>query len=149
MGRRRCPTGSGGEGLRGGIEEFRRDGFRGGALTALAGGGGQILAGVLFVSGAATPVAAMTATGVMVVALTVKARNGLWVQHDGIEYPLMLVVTAIALGCTGPGAYSLDALAGIDALPVWTGLAAATAGVLAALTVRLVLRTPTTSDQRP
>lgn len=36
----------GGKGLEGGTEEFRADGFRGGALTALAAGGGQIGSGL-------------------------------------------------------------------------------------------------------
>jgi putative oxidoreductase len=138
----------GGDGLDGGIEEFRRDGFRGGALTALAAGGGQVLAGVLFALGAITPVAAATATGVMVVALTVKAGNGLWVQHDGIEYPLMLVATAAALGLTGPGSYSIDALLGIHTPPFWIGLAAAGAGIIGGLAVRSALHRPTTSSNQ-
>jgi len=61
----------GGHGLDGGIEEFRRDGFRGGALTALAAGGGQIGGGTFLALGLLTPLAAMTVVGVMVVAVTV------------------------------------------------------------------------------
>lgn len=132
----------GGEGLDGGSREFAADGFRGGRLTALAAGGGQILAGLLFTFGALTPVAAATASGVMVVALTVKAAKGLWVQHDGIEYPLVLVVASIALGLTGPGAWSADALLGLADLPVWIGLSAGAAGVAGGTLVRLVLHRP-------
>ncbi|MFD7999627.1 DoxX family protein [Streptomyces mirabilis] len=66
----------GGEGLAGGGQEFRDDGFRGGVLTALAAGGGQIVGGLLFELGALTPLAAATAIGVMMVAVTVKWRNG-------------------------------------------------------------------------
>ncbi|MFE3905947.1 DoxX family membrane protein, partial [Streptomyces sp. NPDC059153] len=69
----------GGEGLAGGSEEFRRDGFRGGRLTALAAGGGQVGAGLFLAAGLLTPAAAMAAAGVMTVATTVKWRNGLWV----------------------------------------------------------------------
>ncbi|MBO3663147.1 MFS transporter [Microbacterium stercoris] len=132
----------GGEGLDGGSREFADDGFRGGRLTALAAGGGQILAGVLFLFGALTPVAAATATGVMAVALTVKATKGLWVQHDGIEYPLVLVILSIALGLTGPGAWSVDALLGLTGLPGWVGLAAAALGLGGAAAVRLLLHRP-------
>jgi uncharacterized membrane protein YphA (DoxX/SURF4 family) len=78
----------GGRGLAGGAEEFRRDGFRGGRLTAVAAGAGQIGSGLLLAAGILTPMAALAAMGVMTVAITVKRRNGLWVQNDGYEYPL-------------------------------------------------------------
>ncbi|SPE99572.1 DoxX [Streptomyces sp. MA5143a] len=45
----------GGNGLAGGTEEFRRDGFRGGTLTALAAGGGQLGAGLFLAAGLLTP----------------------------------------------------------------------------------------------
>jgi uncharacterized membrane protein YphA (DoxX/SURF4 family) len=45
----------GGDGLSGGAEEFRHDGFRGGRLTALAAGGGQIGSGACLIVGALTP----------------------------------------------------------------------------------------------
>ena len=46
--------------------------------------------------------------GVMTVAGTVKWRNGLWVQNDGYEYPLVLVAAAAVLVLTGPGRWSAD-----------------------------------------
>ncbi|MFJ3403839.1 DoxX family protein [Promicromonospora sp. NPDC090134] len=135
----------GGHGLRGGIEEFRSDGFRGGAITALAAGLGQLGSGLFLAAGLATPAAAMAAIGVMTVAATVKARNGLWVQHDGYEFPLVLITIASALAFTGAGAYSVDALLGLDHLVPWFGLGAVTLGVGAGLTARLVLHTPNPS----
>src|SRR5882757_5603792 len=103
----------GGHGLEGGVEEFRRDGFRGGRLTAIAAGGGQIAAGLLIVTGALTPLAAATAIGVMSVAITVKWDKGLWVQNDGYEYPLVLAAAPAALTLTGPGRWSVDQVLGI------------------------------------
>ncbi|MEU2130387.1 DoxX family protein [Streptomyces sp. NPDC018352] len=133
----------GGKGLEGGTAEFRADGFRGGVLTALAAGGGQIGSGLLLAAGLLTPLAATGVTGVMTVALTVKWRHGLWVQNDGYEYPLVLIGTAAALAVTGPGAWSLDAVLGLTPYPLWWAVPALVAGLGSGLLTRLVLhRTP-------
>ncbi|MBT2523552.1 DoxX family protein [Arthrobacter sp. ISL-28] len=134
----------GGRGLQGGIDEFEADGFRGGAFTALAAGAGQLGGGLFLVAGALTPLAGMVAIGVMTVALTVKARNGLWVQHDGYEYPLVLITIAAALSLAGPGRYSVDAALGISAYPLWIGAATTLAGIASGLGVRALLHTNTT-----
>jgi putative oxidoreductase len=131
----------GGHGLRGGINEFKSDGFRGGAVTALAAGLGQLVSGLLLVLGALVPLAAMMAIGVMTVAVTVKARHGLWVQHDGYEFPLVLITIASALALTGPGAWSVDAEVGLQHLPPGVGVGVSVAGVLAGLLVRAFLHT--------
>ncbi|MFF9898998.1 DoxX family protein [Streptomyces longispororuber] len=139
----------GGEGLAGGAEEFRHDGFRGGRLTALAAGAGQIGSGLLLAGGALTPPAAAGAVGVMTVALTVKWPHGLWVQKDGYEYPLFLVVVASALALTGPGRYSADQLLGLLPWPAWAAGAAVAVGVGSGLAVRVLLHRPapsTTTD---
>jgi putative oxidoreductase len=141
----------GGRGLEGGTEEFRADGFRGGALTALAAGGGQIGSGLLLAAGFLTPLAATGAIGVMTVALTVKRRHGLWVQNDGYEYPLVLIGTAAALAATGPGAWSLDAALGLTPYPLWWAALALVAGLGSGLVTRLVLHrppAPATADRR-
>ncbi|RSS58245.1 DoxX family protein [Streptomyces sp. WAC07061] len=133
----------GGKGLDGGAREFRADGFRGGALTALAAGGGQIGSGVLLATGLLTPLAATGAIGVMTVALTVKWPNGLWVQDDGYEYPLVLIGAAAALAATGPGAWSLDGALGLTPYPLWWTALVLAAGLGSGLLTRLVLhRTP-------
>ncbi|WP_030838445.1 DoxX family protein [Streptomyces sp. NRRL F-4474] len=132
----------GGKGLEGGTEEFRADGFRGGSLTALAAGGGQIGSGLLLAAGLLTPLAATGAIGVMTVALTVKRHNGLWVQNDGYEYPLVLIGTATALAATGPGAWSLDAAFGLTPYPLWWAALALVAGLGSGLLTRLVLHRP-------
>lgn len=139
----------GGNGLAGGAEEFRRDGFRGGVITALAAGGSQIGSGLLLVTGALTPLAAMGVIGVMTVAITVKWQNGLWVQHDGYEFPLLLVVVGAVLTLTGPGAFSLDAALDFQP-PSWTGPLAVGVGVGSGLLTRLALhrRTPPEPTQK-
>ncbi|MEU5209990.1 DoxX family protein [Streptomyces sp. NPDC020742] len=142
----------GGRGLAGGADEFRADGFRGGTLTALAAGGGQIGSGLLLAVGFLTPLAATGAIGVMTVALTVKWHNGLWVQNDGYEYPLVLIVTAAALAATGPGAWSLDAVCGLTPYPLWWAALVLAAGVGSGLLTRLALHRapapPRAADRR-
>jgi putative oxidoreductase len=132
----------GGGGLAGGTEEFRHDGFRGGALTALAAGAGQIGSGLLLAAGALTPLAATGAIGVMTVALTVKWRNGLWVQHDGYEYPLVLIALAAALSFTGPGRYSVDRVLDLPPWPWWSAVLAVAAGAACGLATRALLHHP-------
>ncbi|MFG2429083.1 DoxX family protein [Streptomyces sp. NPDC048590] len=129
----------GGRGLDGGTEEFRADGFRGGVLTALAAGGGQIGSGLLLAAGLLTPLAATGTVGVMTVAATVKWRNGLWVQNDGYEYPLVLIGAAVALAATGPGAWSVDAVIGLTPFPLWWTAVVLAAGAGSGLLARLVL----------
>ncbi|MDI9883712.1 DoxX family protein [Streptomyces sp. HNM0645] len=132
----------GGSGLAGGIEEFRHDGFRGGSLTALAAGAGQICSGLLLAAGAVTPLAAAGAIGVMTVALTVKWPNGLWVQRDGYEYPLVLITVAAALAFTGPGRLSADRALDLLPWPAWWPVTAVVVGTAAGLATRALLHRP-------
>ncbi|MDQ1006711.1 putative oxidoreductase [Streptomyces sp. V4I23] len=129
----------GGKGLEGGTEEFRHDGFRGGVLTAVAAGATQIGSGALLAAGALTPLAAAGAIGVMTVALTVKWPHGLWVQNDGYEYPLFLIVAAAVLSSTGPGAWSVDAVLGLLPWNGWWLAFAVALGVGGGLATRAVL----------
>ncbi|MFD8009782.1 DoxX family protein [Streptomyces sp. NPDC058955] len=129
----------GGSGLAGGTEEFRHDGFRGGALTALAAGAGQLGSGLLLACGALTPLAATGAIGVMTVALTVKWPHGLWVQKDGYEYPLVLVTVSYVLALSGPGGYSVDQALGLLPWPAWVAALALPAGAGSGFAVRALL----------
>ncbi|MFD4530781.1 DoxX family protein [Kitasatospora sp. NPDC058397] len=137
----------GGNGLAGGTEEFRHDGFRGGTLTALAAGAGQVGSGLFLALGALTPPAAMVAMGVMTVAMTVKLPHGLWVQDDGYEYPLVLVVVAGSLALTGPGRWSVDHAVGLTAWPLWLSVAAAVLGPASGLLTRVVLHHPPAPEE--
>lgn len=138
----------GGNGIEGGAAEFRADGFRGGRLTAAAAGGGQITAGLLLITGALTPLAAATAAGVMTVAITVKWHNGLWVQHNGYEYPLVLVILPAVLSLTGPGRYSIDHALGLLPYSPWWTIAALALGTGAGLTTRQIMHRPSSANRQ-
>jgi putative oxidoreductase len=62
-----------------------------------------------------------------------------WVMEGGIEYPMVLLVSALTVGIAGSGAFSLDSAFGI-ALPAPSTLivllALSTLGVLTALATR-------------
>ncbi|MFK0023959.1 DoxX family protein [Streptomyces sp. NPDC090798] len=132
----------GGHGIEGGAAEFRADGFCGGRLTAAAAGGGQIAAGLLLCAGALTPLAATIAGGVMTVAVTVKWRNGLWVQNNGYEYPLILMLLPAVLMLTGPGRWSVDQAIGLLPWAPWWAAAAVGLGVFSGLMTRALLAQP-------
>ncbi|MFI2203333.1 DoxX family protein [Streptomyces sp. NPDC020192] len=138
----------GGHGLAGGTEEFRHDGFRGGRLTAIVAGASQIGAGLFLTAGLLTPLAAMAAMGVMTVAGTVKWPKGLWVQNDGYEYPMVLVVVSAALALTGPGGWSLDRALGVTPWPLWVVLPAIVAGPVSGLLTRVMLHRPSDESER-
>lgn len=129
----------GGDGLDGGAEEFHRDGFRGGKLTAVLAGTSQTAGGLLLAAGLLTPLSVAAVAGVMTVAGSVKAKNGLWTQHDGYEYPLVLVVLAAVVGVAGPGRWAIDQLMPFT-WPLAAGIAAPIVGITGALLTRAALR---------
>jgi len=98
----------------------------------VAAGASQTGGGVLLAAGLVTPLAAAAVAGVMTMAAAVKRPHGLRAQHDGYEYPLMLILAAAVVGPTGPGARSLDQLADIS-WPAPAGPADCPAGILAGL----------------
>ncbi|GAA2989593.1 DoxX family protein [Kitasatospora sp. NPDC127116] len=102
----------------------------------------RVVTGLLLTAGAATPLAASMAVGVMTVATTVKWRNGLWAQHDGYEYPAFLALAAGCLALTGPGRWSVDGALGRLPWPTWLAVAAIVLGTSGGLLTRLLLHRP-------
>src|SRR5215471_18483872 len=96
---------------------FEKQGFKPAWLWASFVILGEVGGGVFLALGFLTPLAAAGTFGVMFMAtFKVHWKNGFIVSKGGIEYTLVLMVVSIAIGITGPGSYSLDALFGI-ALP--------------------------------
>jgi len=72
---------------------------------------GELLAGALVLVGLFMPVGAALIVATMAVAIAkVHGPKGFFSQNGGYEYNLVLLVAALALAATGPGAYSLDHL---------------------------------------
>lgn len=108
----------GGHGIAGTGGFFEAAGFRPGRLLAVAAGLGETGSGVLVALGLFGPVGPALMLSVMIVASSLHWRNGLFAMSNGIELPLLYATGALALGLTGYGVYSLDALFGIATF--WT-----------------------------
>jgi putative oxidoreductase len=109
----------GGYGLTAVSGYFESLGFRPGRFFAVVASVTEVVGGLLVASGFLGPIGPALVLSVMIVAaLTVHAPHGLFAATNGIEVPLLYAAAAVALGLTGPGAYSLDAALGLGS--VWT-----------------------------
>ena len=89
-------------------------GFRPGKLFAALAGLGEFAGGLLLALGFLGPIGPALVLSVMIVAaVTVHWGKGLFSTTNGIEVPLLYAATAAGLALTGPGRFSLDALAGL------------------------------------
>ena len=97
--------------------------------------------GLLIVLGLFGPVGPALMLSVMIVAaVSVHLKNGIFAMSNGIELPLLYGAAGVALALTGPGQYSLDAPFGLSAAwtPAlnWTVLGLGIAGGVANLAIR-------------
>jgi len=102
----------GGGGPAGTAGFFGSLGYRAPALMALAAGLSELVGGLLFAAGLATPLAALMLATVMLNAIvTVKWTQGFFA---GYELDVTFLTVALAIVATGPGRLSLDRAIGWD-----------------------------------
>jgi putative oxidoreductase len=107
----------GGGGLDGTAAWFASLGFGRGRVAAVMAGSSEVTGGLGLALGLLTPLAATAMIGTMTTAALVNnAQKGFWSAGNGWELNGYLIVVALAVAIAGPGAYSLDAVLGLQAL---------------------------------
>ena len=133
----------GGYGLNTTGEFFVQLGFQRGRAFATLASVAEVASGLLVAFGFLGPVGPAVMISVMLVAaISVHLKNGLFATNNGIEVPLLYATGAFGLALTGFGDFALDALLGIRA--AWTpGItwAVLIVGIVGGIT-NLVLRQP-------
>jgi putative oxidoreductase len=113
---------------------FEALGFRPGSVMASMAGVAELIGGASLALGLLTPFAAALVLAVMIVAIaSAHAGKGLFTENGGYEYPLTIAAVATALAFSGPGAFSLDRLAGLSFAGAKWGLVAIALAVAGAL----------------
>jgi putative oxidoreductase len=105
----------GGYGLDATGQFFEQIGFVPGRRHARAAGVVEAGGGLLLALGFLTPIAAAGLVAVMIVAVaTVHGKHGFFATSQGFEYNFILGAAALAMAFTGPGSFSVDAVAGLS-----------------------------------
>src|SRR5215213_3457739 len=135
----------GGHGLNATGEFMVQLGFKQGRTFATLASATEVASGLLVALGFLGPVGPALMISVMIVAMvTVHLKNGAFATNNGIELPLLYAAAGLALGLTGPGRYSLDAILGLVTLSApsvaYAVLAVGIVGGLGSLAARRVMQ---------
>ena len=135
----------GGHGLNATGEFMVQLGFKQGRTFATLASVTEVASGVLVALGFLGPIGPALMISVMIVAaVTVHLKSGAFATNGGVELPVLYAVGALALGLTGPGHFSLDAILGLAPLSApsvaLTALAVGAIGGVAPLVARRVMQ---------
>jgi putative oxidoreductase len=123
----------GGHGPDGTAAFFESTGMTRGRQLALIAGLSELIGGLLFALGLATPLAAALLSAVMLAAIwQVHRGNGLWITENGFEYNLVLLAVLFAVTAAGAGEWSLDGVLDLDLGGAGWAVAQLAAGVIGA-----------------
>lgn len=125
----------GGHGIAGTGMYFETIGFRPGRFFATIAAATEVVSGLLVALGLLGPIGPALMLSVMIVAaVSVHWKNGLFAASNGIEVALFYGTVGAGLALIGFGRYSLDALLGLTSLytPTWA-LVALAVGILGGL----------------
>lgn len=124
-------------------------GLRPGRFWSYVAGLAETLGGALFALGLYNPVGTVLICAVMFMAIArVHWSKGVWVAQGGVEHPLTNAVATVAVALIGPGAYSVDAYAGI-VLPVVPVLVAGLAGAILVVALTWAMGVRPAPERRP
>ena len=116
----------GGPGLHGASGYVAARGFVPAKFWTATGSLAEAAGGLLFILGFLSPLGSIAIAAAMLTAIIGFHWPKFWATEGGYEHPLVMLTAAVAVGISGPGAYSLDATYG-------TSLPQPVAAVLAAL----------------
>jgi putative oxidoreductase len=100
----------GGYGLQGTADWMATVGIPLPLLSATLAASAELFGGIALALGAGTRLAVVPLTVTMLVATAVHSGGGFAVTSGGVEYTLVLTTVLLALGLSGAGRYSVDAL---------------------------------------
>lgn len=111
-------------------------GFAPAIFWTLTGSAFETAGGLLLLLGFLTPLGSIAIGAAMLTAIVGFHWPKFWAAEGGYEHALTMLTAAVAIGFTGPGAYSLDAALGTSLPgPVWSIIAAlAAVGFLVGVT---------------